>query len=142
MRVIFQLDGWPKTCSEPMEPARFLVLSSERDDRQVAFTKPTTARNAAPVRHWLATSFRAYRGLTTSMSRRANCQDNSSVESHLKSPKVGLVWCRSWQTSRGVEVSLVEYLNEFKKPRRKCSALGWMLPASFEQRPPHLSNSS
>lgn len=61
-------------------------------------------------------------GLTPSMSGKGNCYDNSAVESFFKSLKAELVWRRNWQTRRGVEVALFEYINGFYNPRRKHSA--------------------
>ena len=61
------------------------------------------------------------------MSGKCNCYDNSAVKSFFKSLKAELVWRRNWQTRREVEVALFEYINGFYNPRRKHSALGWIL---------------
>ena len=73
-------------------------------------------------------------GFRVSMSGKCNCYDNSAVESFFKSLKAELVWRRTWQTRREVEVALFEYINGFYNPRRKHSALGWKSPVAFEQR--------
>ena len=69
-----------------------------------------------------------------SMSGKGNCYDNSAVESFFKSLKAELVWRRTWQTRREVEVALLEYINGFYNPRRKHSAIGWTSPVAFEQK--------
>ena len=59
--------------------------------------------------------------LTPSMSGKGNCCDKFAVESFFKSLKAELVWHRTWQTRREVEVALFEYINGFYNPRRKHS---------------------
>ena len=72
-------------------------------------------------------------GLQASISGKGNCYDNAAVESFFKSLKAELVWRRNWQTRRGVEVALIEYINGFYNPRRRHSALGWKSPVAFER---------
>lgn len=85
--------------------------------------------------------------LTSSISGKGNCYDNSAVESLFKSLKAERVWRHNWQIRREVEVALypshglhanrcraAEYINGFYTPRRKHSALGWKSPVAFEQR--------
>ena len=64
----------------------------------------------------------------------ASATARSAVESYFKSLKAELIWRRSWQTSREMEVALFEYINGINNPRRKHSALGWKSPVVFEQR--------
>ena len=73
-------------------------------------------------------------GLQASISGKGNCYDNAAVESFFKSLKAELVWRRNWQTRRGVEVALIEYINGFYNPRRRHSALGWKSPVAFERK--------
>ena len=86
-------------------------------------------------------------GLKASMSGKGNCYDNAAVESFFKSLKAELVWRRSWQTRRQVEVALfpshdlqanrcraTEYINGCYNPCRKHSALGWKSPVAFERK--------
>ncbi len=73
-------------------------------------------------------------GFNVSMSGKGNCYDNSALESFFKSLKAELVWRRTSQTRREVEVALFEYINGFYNPRRKHSALGWKSQVAFEQR--------
>ena len=68
------------------------------------------------------------------MSGKGNCYDNAAVESFFKSLKAELVWRRSWQTRRDVEVALFEYINGFYNPRRRHSALGRKSPVAFERK--------
>jgi putative transposase len=73
-------------------------------------------------------------GFQVSMSGKGNCYDNSAVESFFKSLKAELIWRRSWQTRREVEIALFEYINGFYNPRRKHSTLGWKSPVAFEKK--------
>lgn len=78
-------------------------------------------------------------GLNVSMSGKGNCYDNSAVKSFFKSHKAELIWRRSWQTRRDVEVALFEYINSFYNPRRRHSVIGWKSPVAFEERPLNVS---
>ena len=73
-------------------------------------------------------------GFQVSMSGKGNCYDNSAVESFFKSLKAELVWRRSWQTRREVEIALFEYINGFYNPRRKHSSLCLKAPGVLELR--------
>ena len=53
---------------------------------------------------------------------------------YFKSLKAELVWRRSWQTRRDVEVALFDYINGFYNPRRRHSALGWKNPVAFDRK--------
>ena len=53
---------------------------------------------------------------------------------YFKSLKAELVWRRSWQTRRDVEIALFEYINGFYNPRRRHSDLGWKSPVAFERK--------
>ncbi len=45
------------------------------------------------------------------MSGKGNCFDNAAVETFFKTLKAELVWRRSWETRRQVELALFEYIN-------------------------------
>lgn len=68
------------------------------------------------------------------MSGKGNGYDTSAVESFFKSLNAELVWRRTWQTRRDVEVALFEYINSFYNPRRRHAALGWKSPVAFEKK--------
>ena len=73
-------------------------------------------------------------GFKVSMSGKGNCYDNAAMETFFKTIKAELIWRRSWQTRRNVEVAIFEYINGFYNPRRRHSALGWKSPLAFEQK--------
>ena len=72
-------------------------------------------------------------GFIVSMSGKSNCYDNSAVERFFKSLKAELVWPRTWQARREVEVALFEYINGVYNPRRKHSVIGWKSPVALKQ---------
>ena len=57
----------------------------------------------------------------------------SAVESFFKSLKAELVWRRTWQTRREVEIARFEYINGFYNPRRRHSTIDWKSAVVFEQ---------
>jgi putative transposase len=80
------------------------------------------------------------------MCGKANCDDDSVVESFFKSLKAELVWHRNWQTRRKVEIALshgltsnhcraTEHINGFYNPRHRHAAIGWKSPVAFEKQP-------
>ncbi len=69
-----------------------------------------------------------------SMSGKGNCFDNAAVETFFKTLKAELVWRRSWETRRQVELALFEYINGFYNPRRRHSALAGKSPVAFEKK--------
>ncbi len=68
------------------------------------------------------------------MSGKGNCYDNSAVETFFKTIKAELIWRRSWQTQRDVEIAIFEYANSFYNPHRRHSALGSKSPVAFERK--------
>jgi putative transposase len=54
---------------------------------------------------------------------------------YFKTIKAELIWRRSWQNRRDVEVAVFEYINGFYNPRRRHSALGWKAPWHSKGRP-------
>ncbi len=69
-----------------------------------------------------------------SMSGKGNCFDNAVVETFFKTLKAELIWRRSWETRRQVELALFEYINGFYNPRRRHSALAGKSPVAFERK--------
>ena len=69
-----------------------------------------------------------------SMSGKGNCFDNAAVETFFKTLKAELIWRRSWETRRQVELALFEYINGFYNPRRRHSALAGKSPVAFEKK--------
>jgi len=53
--------------------------------------------------------------------------------STLKSLKAELIWRRTWQIRREVELAIFKYINGFYNPRRRHSAIGWKSPVAFEK---------
>jgi len=71
-------------------------------------------------------------GFKVSMSGKGNCYDNAVMETFFKTIKAELIWRRSWETRRAVEMAIFEYINGFYNPRRRHSALDWKSPLAFE----------
>ncbi len=55
------------------------------------------------------------------MSRKANCYDNASVETFLKSLKAELIWRQSWPTRRQVETAIFQCIDGFYNTRQRHS---------------------
>lgn len=106
-------------------------------DMAIALRKPPpgcihhTDRGAQYCAHEYQKRLRKH-DLVPSMSGKGNCYDNSAVESFFKSLKAELIWRRTWQTRREVELAVFEYINGFYNPRRRHSAIGWKSPVAFE----------
>jgi len=73
-------------------------------------------------------------GFKVSMSGKGNCDDNSMVETFLKSIKAELIWRNRWDTRRQAEGAIFQYINSFYNPRRRHSSLGSKSPLAFERK--------
>jgi len=73
------------------------------------------------------------RGITPSMSRRANCYDNATMESFWATLKAEC-FGSTIPTTRSQAGSMVfDYIETFYNPVRLHSALGFQSPVAFEQ---------
>jgi transposase InsO family protein len=75
----------------------------------------------------------ARRGITCSMSRRADCWDNAPMESFFASLKKELVHGADFATRAQARAAVVEYIEVFYNTRRRHSSLGHVSPAEYEQ---------
>ena len=50
-------------------------------------------------------------GFNVPMSGKGNCYDNAVAETFFKTIKAELIWRRSWDTRRQVEVAIFEYID-------------------------------
>jgi putative transposase len=73
------------------------------------------------------------RGITVSMSRRANCYDNAPMESANGTIKVERVHDQHYATRQEAIDDLTQYIGYYNTQRRH-SALGYLSPAEFERR--------
>jgi putative transposase len=73
------------------------------------------------------------RGITCSMSRRANCWDNAPMESFLASLKKELVHDEDYATREEARTSLFEYIEVFYNRVRRHSSLGYQSPVEYER---------
>uniref|UniRef100_UPI00378390C0 integrase core domain-containing protein n=1 Tax=Prosthecobacter sp. TaxID=1965333 RepID=UPI00378390C0 len=72
------------------------------------------------------------RGITQSMSRKANCYDNASMESFWATLKAEC-FGSTVPTTRSQACSMVfDYIETFYNPVRLHSALGFQSPVDFE----------
>jgi putative transposase len=72
-------------------------------------------------------------GITCSMSRRADCWDNSPMESFFASLKKELVHHEDYQTREEAQASIFEYIEVFYNRQRRHSTLGYKSPAEYER---------
>jgi putative transposase len=75
----------------------------------------------------------ARHGITCSMSRRANCWDNSPMESFFASLKKELVHDENYATRAEARASLFEYIEMFYNRIRRHSSLGSKSPVEYER---------
>jgi transposase InsO family protein len=98
-------------------PPRQLLLHS---DRGVQYA-------SADYRQALAQA-----GLVASMSRKANCYDNASMESFWSTLKVELVYRRNFVGHCQARSEIFDYIECFYNRRRSHSALNYRSPVDFE----------
>jgi transposase InsO family protein len=83
-----------------------------------------------------STQFRArlqMRGITQSMSRRANCYDNAAMESFWATLKAECFASSIPDTHSQATSMIFDYIETFYNPVRLHSSLGYQSPISFEQ---------
>lgn len=73
-------------------------------------------------------------GLTASMSRKGNCYDNAPMESFWGTLKQELVHHRRYRTRHEAIRDITEYIEIFYNRQRLQPGLGFLSPATFEQR--------
>jgi transposase InsO family protein len=99
------------------QPPAALLLHS---DRGVQYA-------SGEYRHALAQA-----GLIASMSRRANCYDNATMESFWSSLKLELVYRRNFATRSQARTEIFDYIECFYNRHRAHSALDFQSPVDFE----------
>ena len=72
-------------------------------------------------------------GVECSMSRRANCYDNSVVESFFSTLTTELIYRMSFADRPQAHSALFDYIETFYNPRRRHSTLGYLSPVDFER---------
>jgi len=72
-------------------------------------------------------------GFVCSMSRKANCWDNSPSESFFHTLKTELVHHEEYQTREDAHQSIFEYIEVFYNRQRKHSTNGYLAPLTYEQ---------
>ena len=71
-------------------------------------------------------------GLIASMSRRANCYDNATMESFWSTLKLELVYRRDFLTRSQARNQIFDYIESFYNRQRSHSALDYLSPVDFE----------
>jgi len=69
-----------------------------------------------------------------SMSRKANCYDNATMESFWSTLKLELIYRRHWTSPAEVKAHIFDFIERFYNRKRLHSALGYASPADFENR--------
>jgi transposase InsO family protein len=82
---------------------------------------------SADYRRSLATA-----GLLASMSRKANCYDNATMEAFWSTLKLELIYRRDFADAGQLRQALFDYIEVFYNRQRLHSALGYQTPAAFE----------
>jgi transposase InsO family protein len=71
-------------------------------------------------------------GLLASMSRKANCYDNATMESFWSTLKLELVYRRAFATRSQARTEIFDYIESFYNRQRAHSALSYHSPVDFE----------
>jgi len=71
-------------------------------------------------------------GLIASMSRKANCYDNATMESFWSTLKLELIYRRNFETRAQARSQIFDYIETFYNRQRAHSALGYHSPVDFE----------
>lgn len=71
-------------------------------------------------------------GLIASMSRRANCYDNATMESFWATLKLELVYRSCFDTHAHARTQIFDYIETFYNRQRAHSALDYLSPVDFE----------
>ena len=71
-------------------------------------------------------------GLVASMSRKANCYDNASMESFWSTLKLELVYRRDFVSRTHARTEIFDYIESFYNRQRAQSALDYHSPVDFE----------
>ena len=71
-------------------------------------------------------------GMICSMSRKAECWDNSVAESFFSRFKDDLIYRETWETKSQARAAIVEYISCFYNARRLHSSLGYRTPMEYE----------
>ncbi len=74
----------------------------------------------------------AQAGLVASMSRKANCYDNATMESFWSTLKLELVYRRDFATRSQARTETFDYIESFYNRQRAHSALSYHSPVDFE----------
>lgn len=108
------------------QPAGELLFHS---DRGVQYASAQFRQNLAQA------------GVRASMSRKANCYDNATMESFWSTLKMELIYRRKFATRQQAQREIFDYIEVFYNRRRLHSALGYRSPEHFE-REHHAKNKS
>ena len=84
---------------------------------------------------WAFTTRAQQSGLVPSMGSVGDCYDNAVIESFWSRMQVELLDRRRWRTRLELANAMFDYLEIFHNRRRRHSALGWLTPIEFENRP-------
>jgi transposase InsO family protein len=71
-------------------------------------------------------------GMIPSMSRRANCWDNSATESFFKTLKVERIYQLRYETRAIAKLDIVNWIEGFYNHRRFHSSIGYQTPVAVE----------
>ena len=71
-------------------------------------------------------------GLIASMSRKANCYDNATMESFWSTLKLELVYRQDFISRSQARSQIFDYIEIFYNRQRAHSALGYLSPVDYE----------
>lgn len=118
MDTSLTLSALERACAR-RRPERGLIIHSDRGTQYAS----ETFRQALKKR-----------GMVQSMSRKANCWDNSVAESFFRSLKVEAIYGEKFGTRRKMEYELFDYIEYFYNKERRHSTNQYLAPFQKEQR--------
>ena len=72
--------------------------------------------------------------ISCSMSRRANCWDNSVAESFFSTLKIELIYRSILMTAASAKTTIAEWIEVFYNGQRRHSSIGYVAPREYERR--------
>jgi hypothetical protein len=96
-----------------------------------------------PLRAWASAHVTpSFPVLAKLSAGKGKCCDDAAVEAFPKTIKAKLIWRRTLDTCRRTNTTMFQYINGFRNPRGRNSALEGQSPVAFERKVAQTSTQS